>query len=301
MSETKFSKDEIFQQSIVFVGPAGVGKSLCSWKMGERLNLPVITMDYMRDCPTKIEEIESKKEKVEKRISYIEEIIDFVSEGKSRDLGRELSRLKNECWVYQRQIEMRKILPNLPNYKQMGFKKDVSKFLNDNFGAVAWHYYQKQFENRLLKTAIEQIDRPVIFDLGGGMAISLDKDYKILDKELRGSNEKLYLQNFNSDEIGFEHIKNLLEPFKNVVFLNPPKDYKTTMNRAGRDKLNETFLKTRQYDEVATLKEDTTGLIKGSSYNEKRLNEILDDVEDCREKTIQKSNTSKAETAFYQS
>lgn len=147
--------------------------------------------------------------------------------------------IQNQIELCEKQKELRKMFPNLPNYHEMGFKENVSNFLKDNFGMVAWHFYQKQFEIQLLKEVMKQVENPCIFDLGGGLPISLERDYILLDKRFRKINKEIYLKNFNLNLISFGNIKSILQSFKNVIYLRLPQDYKKIMERAGKDQLNQ--------------------------------------------------------------
>ena len=105
----------------------------------------------------------------------------------------------------------------------MGFKQKVSTYIEKKFGKTAWHFYQKQFETLLLKEIVENIECPVILDLGGGMGISLDENYKKLEQLGRKIDNELFEKEFpHLDMIGFDKIKSLLLNFENIVNLQIP-------------------------------------------------------------------------------
>ena len=133
---------EALQKSIVLNGPVGSGKSLLARELSSRLGYPIVSTDMLRHLVTS-------------------------------------ENLESHHPDYLRQL--REFLPNVRNYSQMGFKPKVSAYIEKKFGKTAWHFYQKQFETLLLKEIVENIECPVILDLGGGMGISLDENYKKLD------------------------------------------------------------------------------------------------------------------------
>ena len=159
----------VYENSIVLIGPVGAGKSLISTKLGEKTGMPVITTDLLRHCPKSMEEIDTKKRQIVNRLAELDNC-------DSLDVDKvEIGWLKNQLWVCKRQKEMRTLLPNVPNYEEMGFDGRVSNYARD-LGLVEWHFYQKQFENQLLKSIVANMQTPAIIDMGGGMAISLDEE-----------------------------------------------------------------------------------------------------------------------------
>ena len=271
------SNKDVFENSIVLIGPVGAGKSLLSSKLGERTGKPVITTDLLRHCPKSMEEIDARKDYIDRRIQELE-----ILEGSSTDkkIQEDLVRLRNESWVCSRQKEMRALLPNVPNYEELGFDGRVSNYARD-LGMVEWHFYQKQFENQLLKAIVENLKVPAIIDMGGGMAISLDDEYEDIAYDLQAFNPVMFQRYVNMDNIGFNHIQNALAPFKNVVELVLPEDYKESMEKASLDKLNDKFISSGQYAKLATKHVSVEGLISEVDYDEKKADEIVSGI--CRE------------------
>ncbi len=277
----------VLKNSIVLIGPAGVGKSTVARELGRIKNMPVVTLDLLRHCPASLTEIESRKAHLEMRHDEIKQEINSSGSDRLRsELIRDMMDLDNEIWVCGEQLKLRKMFPNVSNYEAMGFNGEVSHFIEDNFGKIAWHFYQKQFENMLLEQVMLAATEPCIFDLGGGMAVSLDEDYKALATKFkaldaeRGS--KNFEENFNLDKIGFEHIKNLLSQFSHVVSLELPEDYIYRDNRSAKDPLNSAFIASGQFDELATdesHKIDVGNLVlTRGEINKDRLAEIVNEI-----------------------
>jgi len=279
--EKSYSRDEILKNSIILVGPAGVGKTVVSKRLSFQMDYPVICLDMLRHCPRDINVIVEKKDNLEEelyRIAVKTKDSGFLAK---EDEGK-VEYLKNEIWITNSQIKMRKLLPNLQNYEDMGFTGKVSNYLRDNFGPKAWHFYQKQFENELLSSVLKQINEPCIIDTGGGMAISLDSDYEKLRTNFLSLDKELYEKYFNEDKIGFKHIVEALKPFKKVVALQLPSNYKNSMSgaRAAKDPLNEAFIMSNQYNEIAKQIVNTDGLIEENIVNEEALNNIVSQIID---------------------
>lgn len=257
---------EVFDKSIILIGPVGAGKSLISSKLGEKLDMKIITTDLLRHCPKDIRAIDEKIAKLSKMLHDADE-----------NDTKLISRLKNELWVSLKQKEMRELLPNVLNYEEMGFNGHVSNYLEQNFGVVAWHFYQKQFENMLLVSIIKNLKEPCIIDMGGGMSVCLSEEYKKLDKKFRKLDKQLYLNNFDLNTISFSIIKKCLKPFKNVIELQLPNNYEN-MTKAYNDKLNRYFIESGQYSKVAKKSIKITNLINGHDYNKDTLNNIIDNI-----------------------
>lgn len=229
------------QKSIVLNGAAGSGKSLLARELSKTLGYPVISTDTFRHLPSQkywndFDLLPQERKKLE-----LEKLRNAFFNGSTP-----LHIVENEL------KKMRESLPNVRNYEQMGFDPNVSQIIDRQFGKVAWHFYQKQFETALFEEIVENITTPVVLDLGGGMGISLDKDYKKLEEMARNVDEKKFKAIFPMRaEIGFDKIKSLLDNFPNVVYLELPNDF-FHLQKASKDPLNKIFLSTHQYEETAT-------------------------------------------------
>ena len=244
-------KEELYDKCIVIVGPIGSGKSITSREIARKLNIPYITSDFYRHLP------------------HLDQLQDALS--REVDLG------KRKKLVFD--IKKREKMPNLPNYEDMGFNGDVSNYCRDHFGLVAWHFYQKQFEIKLLKAITEQIKEPCVIDLGGGMPICLDDQYKTLSVMFMMKNKELFKKYFDMKNVSFKTIKKTLAPFKNVVELQLPANYKAIMEKAGRDGLNDVFIESGQYHKVAKRSISTASLIQGKTdISLTTLDEITNEI-----------------------
>lgn len=265
----------IYKESIIVIGPVGVGKSTVSRRLGEVNRMPVIITDLLKHCPKDLGGIYLQRSKIRTRINELKDDIEYNSKCDKYKANKELRKLNNDMWVLDKQVEMRMLLPNVKNFSDFGFKPEVSVYLRERFGDVAWHYYQKQFENKFMQDLINNLPKPCVIDMGGGLPISLDEEYVKLDKEFRSIDEKLYLQNFDLDGINFEIIKTMLEPFKNVVELELSTDYKKYDSRASRDPLNDVYLSTKQYGQLAKKTINASGLFSEDKLNDRALDGIV--------------------------
>ena len=271
----KLKPKDVYQEVIFLIGPVGAGKSLISSELGKRNNLPVITMDMMRHCPKSSEDILNELDKISNEIKKCET---QLKSNPDKETKRKLKSLYNDKWICERRYEMRKLLPNLPNYEELGFNGEVSNFIRDKFGIVGWHFYQKQFENQMLQALTQQLDFACIVDMGGGMSISLDEEYSKLDKQFRQLDEDLYLKHFDLTKVGFAFIQESLSPFKNIVELQLPKDY-SMFERESKDELNATFISSGQNHQLATMTVNVGDIIKDNHINWDGVAYICDKIE----------------------
>lgn len=270
---------KILKECVVIIGPAGVGKSYVSEELAKQTGMPLITMDLLRHCPASIKVIEQKKAELEEKIA---ELKGKISKKKSYQ-GTKMLKMLNDCnkelCIIDRQLEMRKMLPNLPNYEQMGFNKETSERLLQEYSPVVWHYYQKQFETTLLKNFIKQIDRPCIIDMGGGMPIALEEEYRGFDQHFKRNRKEWYEKNFDLSKCRFITIKNIFRHFGVVVNLEPPKEVDED-SRFNKDPLNKWFLESGQYHELATDNIDTTRLQEGGAVSDAKLKLIVSNIKE---------------------
>ncbi len=246
INELNLSQD-IRHKSIIINGPIGSGKGIISKALAKKLNMPVISTDVFRFLPEK---------------EY------FINKGFENLTDKEKALL-----------EYRKLLPNLPNYEQLGFNQKFDNMIAKQFGLVAWHFYQKQFETKLLTEIFKQLKTPSIIDLGGGMGISLDKDYERFEEKARNLDENLFNKCFPLKRyVGFDKIKGLLSQFDNVVYLQLPSNYQDYMEKAASDRLNPVFISTGQYQETATQTISVRNLIFLNQVNWNRVDKLTDEI-----------------------
>lgn len=238
---------EIRHKSIIINGPIGSGKGVISKTLAKKLNMPVISVDLFRFLPEK---------------EY------FINKGFENLTDKEKALL-----------EYRKLLPDLPNYNQLGYNEKFDCMIAKQFGLVAWHFYQKQFETKLLTELFQQLRSPSIIDLGGGMGISLDKDYERFAEKARNLDENLFNKCFPLKRyVGFDRIKDLLSQFDNVVYLQLPSNYQDYMEKAASDRLNPVFISTGQYQETATQTVSVRNLIYANQVNWNRVDRLTDEI-----------------------
>ncbi len=269
-------KKEIAKQSIMLMGPVGAGKSLLSQNLKKRTGKLAITLDIMRHCPKDVKVIEAEKAEAENRVVVIRKMLGEEKDPRRvAELERQLARTENLIWVCDTRIPIRKALPKLPNYEELGYNEKISREIQDRAGelglnrSVAWHYYQKRFENELLGSLVEQLEVPAIIDLGGGVPICLTKDYQIIYKKAveMGFDIEEYMPKPEVLEKQTNEVFGAF-PKENIFYLELPRDYKKTMEKAGHEPLNDTFIGTGQYQERAGEIIKVGEMIEGKTINQ---------------------------------
>lgn len=285
----QINKEEIYNKSVVFIGPMGAGKTLISRELENVLDLPVVSTDLLRHCPHDIKQIEERKKEIDVERNYLKlKISSCIDEKEKKELKQKLYDLNAEFECRNRQIEMRNFLGDIKNYDDMGFDERVTVYLRKNFGEDAWHFYQKRFENALLEEVVNALPSPCILDLGGGMTISLDDDYKKL-YSLFSSIDKNLTEKHLCNDLHFSKIKTILKPFKQIIYLKLPENYKSQKTRARETPLNDIFISSGQYEEIATKTISVEGLIENGKINQTKLDSIIS-------KTIEAPNKKKDKT-----
>ena len=174
---------------------------------------------------------------------------------------------------------MRNKYPNIRNYSQFGFKPEVSQYLEKHFGKVAWHYYQKQFENLLIQDICDKISGAIILDTGGGMPVSLDEDYSKLREKFESLDKDLFYREFSRlDMIGKSVTHDIYHRFDNVVYLKLPDEVLERSDRAQDDGISSKFVESKDYEQVSNMVIDTTGLYVHGRPNENGLNSVVDTI-----------------------
>ena len=125
----------------------------------------------------------------------------------------------------------------------------------------------------------DNLDQPMIIDMGGSMGVSLDEYIDPFLEEFEQQNSDKYAEYFKRrDVIGFDKIYNLLKPFKNVFSMKLPDNYHQTMLKASSSKLNNSFTVTDQYDTSAKHQIHLGGLINGKFLDLLRLEQIKNTI-----------------------
>lgn len=274
-----YSKEQIYNDSYILIGPMGSGKTLISSSLGKKLDMPVITLDMMCHCPHSIEEIEKEHKKLKNdKISAEKERELCTNREEYNHLTREINSLENDIWVCEKRAAMRKLLPNLPNFHDLGFKGEVADYLDKNFGGSARLFYRKQFENKMLQSLIEQLPCPCVIDMGGTMSVAMEDEYQQFAQKFEQLDKNLFYQNFDLNNSRFDIIEQALKPFKHVVALSLPTDYKQATDRAAQDPYNEKFIQSGQYERLATQIIDVSHLVQDNKINREKLYEIVNTI-----------------------
>ena len=243
-----------YKNSIVIIGAVGAGKGLVSKALARKLNMEVINCDEFRHLPS------------------IKEIKRVLS---SHDIP---PRIHDEFLRYK---HLREKYPNIKNYKDFGFKRDVSEYLKHNFGDTAWHFYQKAFENFLMQEICENVSGAVILDTGGGMPISFDEGYKTLQNKFISLDKKLFFKEFNHlDHIGKHITDAIFGNFENIIYLQMPEHKSQRSTKANENSFNKIALHSGDYDRLCTHKIHTDNLFSGNNHSDVRLNQIVCEIED---------------------
>ena len=267
---------KVLSESIMLLGGVGAGKSLLSGNLEKRTGKLAITLDIMRHCPKDVKVIEAEKAEAENRVVVIRKMLGEEKDPRRvAELERQLARTENLIWVCDTRIPIRKALPKLPNYEELGYNEKISREIQDRAGElglnrnVAWHYYQKRFENELLGALVEQLEVPAIIDLGGGVPICLTKDYQIIYDAAKkhGIDIEKYMPKPEVLEAQTEQVFAKF-PKQNTFYLELPKDYKKTMEKAGGEPLNDAFIGTGQYEKRAGEKIQVGEMIHGKAIDQ---------------------------------
>ena len=269
----------VLNKSIVLIGPVGAGKSLISSELSKVTGMPVVMFDLLRHCPKTVEEIEHRQVRIKEKIQELSNAFNSTTDAEARNaMGQELRHFRNEDWVCDMQKDMRRLLPNVPNYEDMGFNGEVSNFAR-SLGDLAWNFYQKQFENQLLEAVMNQLQTPAILDTGGGVAVSLDDDFAVLAEQLYDKYPDVFSKYMNMNNIGFDIIQREMSKCPTVVNLVLPNNYASMDKANGNQNINDRFIASGQYEQLATLNVPVEGLVEGNSVNRDRLGQIVNTIQ----------------------
>ena len=141
-----------YKNSIVLIGPQGVGKTLVAKKLSQQTGLPIISTDVFRFLPS------------------LEEIRDYINDN-SKDV-RDLAKKSHFNGSAYDMIRLRTTFPNIPNYYQLGFDESVNNSFDIPYERGI---YQTQFENALFDEICKNVNDPVILDTGCGSVLETDK------------------------------------------------------------------------------------------------------------------------------
>ena len=227
-------RSEIYKKSIVLSGVPGSGKTTVANELAKLTGMPIVSTDDLRSLPHANELNENSP---------------------------------------PHEIRLRKLLPNLPNYIDLGFRPEVQRNM-ESHGHIGWFFYHKQFETMLLEQLLEQLPCAAIIDLGGGVPISLDRDFAKLGAELENRNPTAFARDFNMKKIGFKKLQRIFKPFRNIVFLQLPEN-EPVFKEAREDENNRKMLSTGQYQKTATKTIVVENIKDNGKTNQKKLDNMV--------------------------
>ncbi len=234
---------DALSKSIVLTGPVGNGAPLFAQELSKKTGYPVISFEIFKELPPK---------------SYLDTMFAFSSETRESELYKLRRKFFQSEYIPLDEVEerlknLRNLLPNVENFRQMNYNYYVPDFLAIYYSPIGRHYYQKQYENRLLKQIIENLSVPVILDISGGTAICLEENYKTIESHIVLEHRK-QLDRFRAhlpNGIKFSETKELLSCFSNVINLQLPQNY-SHIEKAKNEAVNPAFIRSHQYEETAT-------------------------------------------------
>lgn len=294
------------RKSIAIIGPAGVGKSLLSQRLADKTGLRVIHIDKLRHLKH-LEELFLERKRVEINIDNLQNHrLDIIKKQKSLlisavtkmflredllSLNSEIDREQKHLEDIKSDIELRKFLPNLKNYNDMGFNSRTSKEYEKCFGFLGWHYYQKPFEVQLITELYSQLQGPYILDFGAGQAISLQQIREDIERQGMA---------FRHNMTDLKSTKRLFDDFSQIVYLKLPDNYQNSRLRASKNGLNPYFIESGQYDDLATISFDTQNMFKEymvkTKERDKKVVEINDEkIDEVCSKIIMSYNQDNAQ------
>ncbi len=288
------------EESVFLIGPAGTGKSTISGEIARKMEaqgkkMPVITLDLMRHCPRDKEFIKRRVKGEEARIRELEaELARLSNNPEATEEDRaicttQLEMARGEYWKWSRRQEIRTLMPDLPCYEDLGWSQTLSEWLEKNAAnhginpKIAWHFYEKYYENKLMEETIRQLPCPCVVDTGGGVPVVLEKDYEIIYKkalELGRTKTEIKSAFPRTPAELAEDSREIFEglPETSVVYLQLPKNYKEHFTRAAEDVLNSSFIGTGQYEEKAGITIDASPLFTNKQFNPEAKGEIASTI-----------------------
>lgn len=293
------------KETIVLCGPMGVGKSLVGKELAKKTGLPWVQLDTLRHCPRTIEEIETLQHSVELDIigekQYLYKLIEQYQseedEEKQKPIGQKIVDIQDKIndgehfvAVSEKRKVLRTMFPGLVSYEDLGFsprieyqiiEKAKSAGLNPN---VAWSLYAKYFEIEIMKDIVNKINAPVILDLGGGMPVVLDDEFKKFEKLSRifFITPETYKSAIPyTPEQERAEIENIFKNFdrQKVVSLHLPEEYESQDRRASRDKLNPYVIASGDLDRYSDTIIETGGMvISDEKVSKKKVSAVVDQI-----------------------
>ena len=289
-------KLNIYQKSIVLIGPAGSGKTLVSEALTKKLGLPHLSMDKLRLLPStdtinaSLEHARQQLQQAEKTKEVFIETCQSLMDKKLFESA--LEKKESHCTDCRFQLEKcmeyaktRSQFSNIKSYYDFGFDKELDSLVNKVLKSRGEFCYRKQFEDQLLLSIMDNIDKPYIIDLGCTTPVAVscltgDTYKKMLTiTSLYAASQETTTKNNDFTLLTQDELKWILRSFAHVIYLKLPKDYHNVY-KANDLKVNKDLIQSGAYETIATDIIDVTGLIDGMTPNQSKLNEIVDKI--CR-------------------
>ena len=207
--------EKILKDSVLLLGPLGVGKSLLSTKIGEKLHLPVICLDQVFGAMS-----------IFYRKSWQLPTFEEWEASQKPIFRRDMSRL--DRFKYQKQISQ-KIVSDYEMLRSYQEIFDMSSLIEDCCCAMKNCYFatkNKDFQTRmfaliytdtlLLEKIMSKLKEPVVLDASGIIGASLT-----LKEEINANDIHL-----DEGTTTYDFQRNVLSRFGTKVYICPGEDFR---------------------------------------------------------------------------
>lgn len=271
----KTNRQNVLDNSIVIIGPDGIGKQFVCQAISEKYGLPYVRAEHLidagdykamkKECGRTLERSRRCAEKAGHAMFFQDRL----------QLEQRARAEYSRALTIREYMVAREMLPKVKTFRKMGYSESYAKMLDSQYvdNAIA-RTYKEQFYNELYTSIFEELKTPCV--------VSVDADWIVSGASNGAMNVLKYLdeknnsQFFDAGMISNAHIDSALAGYRNVIGLissgsvfndrrySDPKAYAGARIR-----------------ELTTSLVDARGLITSSDYNKNVLDRLTQEISDA--------------------
>ena len=268
----KLDRREVLNNSIIIIGPDGIGKQFVCQALAKKYGLPYVRAEHLCDAGD-YRTIKKEYNRALDRSARCAERAGKALFFQERFQFEQCAKEEHSRAMHIREYMVaREMLPNVKTFRKMGYSESYAKRLNNEYADNAvYRTYMEQFYNELYASIFEELKAPCVISVDADWIVSgaTPGAVRVLNSLDNNNNSDF----FDADMISNAYTDSALAGYRNVIGL-----VSTGRVFDDREYSNPETYAGARIRELTSLVVDAKGLIKQSNCDRKVLSELIQKI-----------------------